>query len=53
MASPKKLTPAQALSRIYSVARGVVTPEYLADKKKSKKNKGGSVKKTKARTRKK
>jgi len=52
MASPKKLTPAQIVRRVRSLVGGTVSPGYLK-KEQKKMDKGGSVKKTKARTRKK
>lgn len=48
----KLITPKQIMSRIYSIARGVVSPEYLIKQikldmapKKKKKKKGGTIKK--------
>ena len=46
----KEMTPAQALSRLYAIARGVTTQKSLAKKsgkKPQNKNKGGSVKRSK------
>tara|TARA_R110000824_G_scaffold3136_2_gene14485 strand:+ start:2769 stop:2921 length:153 start_codon:yes stop_codon:yes gene_type:complete len=46
----KEMTPAQALSRLYAIARGMTTAKSLAKKSgktPQKKNKGGSVKRSK------
>ena len=45
MAEKGKLTSKQIISRIYSLMRGIVSPEFVIAELKKKKAKGGKLKK--------